>query len=294
MLDEFYRSKDKEYRITQKTSDLRKLINKNIERCMKKRGVFKDTLRDISSRERHRLFGELINAQIYLLKQGMTMFETEDIINMDGETIRIPLDGTLTPPENAQRYFKLYSKEKRTFAALQEQIRQNDDETEYLESVLYALSECENEADIELIKAELSENGYVKKINTKNKRPPKINPFMEYNYSGYEILVGKNNKQNDELTTKIASKNDLWFHAKDIAGSHVILKANDADAETLEYAANLAAYYSKARNGSTVPVDYTLVKYVKKPSGAKPGMVIYTHQKTVYVTPTKPTEHNTI
>ena len=221
----------------------------------------------------------------------MTKVKLNNFYSENFEEVEIRLDPNLTPAENAQKYFKKYNKEKRTFIALQEQIKQNNEELLYLESVLNSVQTCSDEYDIKEIRAELAEQGFLKRQknnkNNKQKSNKKAKPLHFISSDGFHIYVGKNNTQNDELTLRFAKSLDMWFHTKDIAGSHVIVvsEGKEIPNSTLNEAANLAAYYSKATNSSLVPVDYTLKKFIKKPNGAKPGMVIYETNKTAYITP---------
>jgi predicted ribosome quality control (RQC) complex YloA/Tae2 family protein len=288
MLEDFYRQKDTAYRINQKTTDLRKLIATHIERCVKKQAVYDKTLADIADRDRLRVYGELLTASLYRVEPGAESFTAENFYD-ENKPVEIKLNPELTASENAQSYFKQYNKQKRTFTALQEQIKQNNDDLTYLDSVANSLQAASDEADIAEIRAELAEEGYVKKVSVKKnaKQMKKTKPLRYVSRDGFEMYVGKNNTQNDELTLRFAEARDIWLHTKDIAGSHVIIKTNGqpvTDATLLE-AANLAAYYSKARGSAQVPVDYAPRKYVRKPNGAKPGYVIYDHNRTVYVTP---------
>jgi predicted ribosome quality control (RQC) complex YloA/Tae2 family protein len=288
MLEDFYRQKDAASRISQKTTDLRKLIATHIERCVKKQAVYDKTLADIADRDKLRVYGELLTANLYRVELGAESFTADNFYD-ENKPIEIKLNPELTASENAQSYFKQYNKQKRTFAALQEQIKQNSDDLTYLDSVANSLQAAADEADIAEIRAELAEEGYVKKVSVKKnaKQTKKTKPLRYVSTDGFEIFVGKNNTQNDELTLRFADARDIWLHTKDIAGSHVIIKTNGqpvSDATLLE-AANLAAYYSKARESAQVPVDYAPRKYVRKPNGAKPGYVIYDHNRTVYVTP---------
>ena len=291
LLEFFYTEKDLLYRINQKSQDLKKLITNNIERCVKKKDIQIKTLKSISNRDKLRLYGELITANIYAVPKGAVSFTTKNFYDENLEDITIPINPLLTPSENAQKYFKQYNKEKRTFSALQVQIKQNDDELEYLEGILTSLQTSSNEQDIKEIRQELYEQGFIKKLKQqkgKNK-PVKSNPLHYISSDGFNIYVGKNNHQNDELTLKIARNNDIWLHTKKIPGSHVIIvtEGKDVPDTTLNEAALLAAFYSKGKNSALVPVDYTQKKFVKKPSGAKPGMVIYETNKTAYITPSE-------
>ena len=291
LLEFFYKSKDLTYRLNQKSQDLKKLISQNIERCVKKKEIQQKTLKDIENRDTLKLYGELITANIYAIKKGMTKVTLNNFYSENFEEIEIRLDPNLAPAENAQKYFKKYNKEKRTFIALQDQIKQNDEELLYLESVLSSVNACTDEYDIKEIRTELSEQGFLKRQknskNNKQKSNKKAKPLHYISSDGFHIYVGKNNTQNDELTLRFAKPLDMWFHTKDIAGSHVIVvsEGKEIPNSTLNEAANLAAYYSKATNSSLVPVDYTPKKFVKKPNGAKPGMVIYETNKTAYITP---------
>ncbi len=298
MLETFYREKDTARRISTKTAALRKTIQSGIARCAKKAQTHKQTLEDIANMDHDRLCGELITANIYKMNTGMTTLEAEDYYN--GGTIMIELDSKLTPSENAQRYYKRYNKAKRTQAALAIQMKNNEEELGYLESVLASLELVTNEAEISEIRAELDESGTAvnknapkrgSKQNAKASNKPKrlSDPMKFTSAEGFTILVGKNNKQNDELTLSTAAASDIWLHTKDIPGSHVIIRAEGREVPeaTIMEAAKLAAFYSKAKNSSNVPVDFTLKKHVKKPGGAKPGMVIYTHNRTLYVTPSE-------
>ena len=291
LLEFFYKSKDLTYRLNQKSQDLKKLISQNIERCAKKKEIQQKTLKDIENRDNLKLYGELITSNIYAIKKGMTKVKLNNFYSENFEEVEIRLDPNLTPAENAQKYFKKYNKEKRTFIALQEQIKQNNEELLYLESVLNSVQTCSDEYDIKEIRAELAEQGFLKRQknnkNNKQKSNKKAKPLHFISSDGFHIYVGKNNTQNDELTLRFAKSLDMWFHTKDIAGSHVIVVSygKDIPNSTLNEAANLAAYYSKATNSSLVPVDYTLKKFIKKPNGAKPGMVIYETNKTAYITP---------
>ena len=291
LVEKFYETRDFTYRINQKTQDLKRLISQNIERCVNKKEMQQKTLNDIANRDELRLFGELITANIYSIKKGMTLVELINFYSEENEIISIALDDNLTPSENAQKYFKAYNKAKRTFEAIQNQIIANDNELEYLEGVLTFITNAINEQDINDIRQELKEQGYIKKIKTLKGKvsKKKSKPYHFISSDGYDIYVGKNNTQNDELTLKFAKPNDMWFHTKIIPGSHVIVvnKGEEIPDSTLTEAATLSAYYSKARNSTMVPVDYTQKRNVKKPNGAKPGMVIYETNKTAYINPSE-------
>ncbi len=291
LLEFFYAEKDLIYRINQKSQDLKKVITNNIERCVKKKDIQIKTLKSVSDRDKLRLYGELITANIYAVPNGANSFTTQNFYDENLKDITIPLDPLLTPSENAQKYFKRYNKEKRTFSALQIQIKQNDEELEYLEGLLTSLQTSSDEQDIKEIRQELYEQGFIKKLkHQKGKtKPVKSTPLHYISSDGFNIYIGKNNHQNDELTLKFAKNNDIWLHTKKIPGSHVIIvtEGKNVPEATLNEAALLAAFYSKGKNSTLVPVDYTLKKFVKKPSGAKPGMVIYETNKTAYITPSE-------
>lgn len=287
LIESFYANRDFAYRIGQKTQDLRKLITQNIERCIRKKDIQMQTLRSIKNRDELRLKGELLTANIYSIKKGMTTVELPNYYSENQELVAIELDSNKTPSENAQKYYKAYNKAERTFEALKDQIKSNDEELAYLESVLTSVNNCTDEQDVKEIRRELREEGYVKKVkNQKDKSKKHSVPLHFISQDGFDIYVGKNNIQNDELTLKFARPRDIWMHTKNIPGSHVIIVANGQTIPdtTLNEGAMLSAFYSKAKNSSKVPVDYTEKKNVKKPNGSKPGFVIYETNKTAYIT----------
>lgn len=288
VIEMYYKEKDAVSRMKQKTKNIHKIIQNNLERCYKKKDLQISKLNDASDCNYLKVNGELITSNIYSISKGMSSFTTINFYDEDMNEIIIPLDPVLTPAQNAQKYFNQYNKAKRTKIALHEQLLQVNEEIHYLESLLTATESCTDVEDIEDIRKELHEQGYIKaKPKKTSKRQVKSKPLHFISSEGFDIYVGKSNHQNDELTLHFASPTDLWLHTKDIPGSHVIIKTENKDVPeaTLLIAANLAAYYSKAKSSSNVPVDYTLRKNVKKPKGAKPGMVIYDNQKTLYITP---------
>ncbi len=290
LLESFYQERDHAYHIKQKAHDMRRSVTLNIERCVKKKEIQQKTRRDVADMESWRKKGELLTANIYAIAPGMTTFRTTDFYDEAMKEIEISLDPTKTAAENAQKYFSRYNKAKRTLAALETQEKRNNEELLYLESVLNALDSAADEADLAEIRAELAESGFVRRQTPKKGAPKakKTKPLHFISSDGFDIYVGKSNLQNDELTLRFADSTDIWLHTKEIPGSHVILRTNgtgEASDTALEEAANLAAYFSKAKNSSMVPVDYTLRKHIKKPNGAKPGMVIYLTNRTTYVTP---------
>lgn len=284
LLDGFFAASDRTERTRQRARDLLKLLMNSYERVSRKLELQKKELLECSEREVFRVCGDLINANIYRLEKGMTKCVLEDFYS--GEPREIALDARLTPAQNAQKYYTEYRKLDTAEKMLTELIEKGGQELIYIDSVFDCVSRTENEAELSEIRRELREQGYLRGGKAEEK-VKKTEPLKYVSTSGYEILVGKNNRQNDTLTLKTARAADIWLHTKDIAGSHVIIRTADKgepDEETILEAARLAAYHSKARSSSQVPVDYTAVKFVKKPAGAKPGMVIFTNNRTVYVT----------
>lgn len=290
LLEGFYAERDHIYHIKQKSSDMRRIIQINLERCIRKKELQLKTRKDTKNMDKWKKKGELITANIYSISQGMTILSTTDFYEEDMPTIEIALDPTKSPSENAQAYFSKYNKAKRTLTALEEQEKQNNDELTYLESVLNALDVAKDIADLTEIRSELAQSGFMKKQVHKKGRVKiqKAKPLHYISSDGFHIYVGKSNLQNDELTLKFAHHTDIWLHTKEIAGSHVIIATNgtgEVPDTTLDEAGHLAAYFSKGKYGSMVAIDYTLRKNVKKPSGAKAGMVIYLTNRTIYITP---------
>ncbi len=292
LLENFYSQRANVYHIKQKAYDMRRLVTSNIERCVKKKEMQIKTEKDNENLEKWKLKGELITSNIHTIKKGTNTFKTINYYDENMAEIEIALDPTLTPAENAQKYYNKYNKAKRTLSALEVQKKQNEEELAYLESVLIGIDAATEEVDLKEIKNELMEQGFIKKKNINNKqdkRQKKSKPLHFISSDGFDIYVGKSNTQNDELTIKFAKSNDTWLHTKNIPGSHVIVSAKDESGnipdKTLFEAANLAAYNSKGKTGSNIPVDYCLRKFVKKPKGSKPGMVIYTSNKTINITP---------
>ncbi len=276
----------------QKSHDLIKSVNAQLDKMyLKKKRLSEDLLRAENS-EDLRLFGELLTANLHLVAPGAKSVEVTNYY--DGSKVSIPLDVKLSPSKNAQRYFKKYGKAKTAIKEKQIQLAENDEEIKYLESVLSFLENTEDVAEIESLRAELVETGYVRRRKQAGGFKEKKYKPAPYRYTlsnGIGVLVGRNNKENDYLTFKLAGNKDLWLHTKDIPGSHVIVESSGAelDEASIWEAAAIAAYHSKARTSENVPVDYVPIKFVKKPSGAKPGMVIFTNNRTVYVTPKLPT-----
>lgn len=289
VLNLFYASRDSSERLKQKKADVLKVINNALDRCNKKLYIQQETLRDVADREKLKLFGELITANIYCIPANVKSVSLLNYYSENNDHIDIPMDENLLPQENAQRYFKKYAKAKSTFAYTSRQLEDTRKELNYLESVLQLLENCVSPVEIDEVRQELAEEGYmVLRQKPGAKKHAKISEPLQFKSSdGLDIFVGKNNRQNDYLTLKKSSSNDIWFHTKNIPGSHVIIRKlqHDIPDNTLKEAAILAAWHSKAKMSSNVPVDYTAVKNVKKPVGAKPGMVIYENYKTINVTP---------
>lgn len=287
--ENFYRERDKRERMARKSAHLVKLVSTNIERCAKKLVVQTSEFADTKNMEKYKRNAELITANLYALSEGEDKAVVVDYYDPEMPEITINLDKRLSPAANAQKYFKKYNKAKNAAEELAKQIKKSESELNYLESVEEELRKAETEEDLSEIADELYEQGYLKRAKEAKRKKKEMSKPMEFETpDGFTILVGKNNKQNDYLTLKLAKNSDLWFHTKDIHGSHVILRyeyGKEFTDDAIIVAAKYAAKFSKASESSQVPVDYTYVKYVKKPSGAAPGMVIYTNNKTVYVTP---------
>ncbi len=275
----------------QKSHDLIRSVNALLDKMyLKKKRLSEDLLKAENS-EDLRLYGELLTANIHLIQPGMKSVEVTNYY--DGSTLTIPLDVKLSPSKNAQHYFKKYGKSKTAIKEKQIQLDENEAEIKYLESVLSFLENTDDVAEIESIRAELVETGYIRRRRQAGGFKEKKYKPVPYRYTlsnGMSVLVGRNNKENDILTFKTAGNKDLWLHTKDIPGSHVIVQSGgvELDEEAVWEAAAIAAYHSKARTSENVPVDYVQIKYVKKPAGAKPGMVIFTNNRTVYVNPAVP------
>lgn len=286
LLDVYYSQKNLKDTLKQKFNDIFKLISNLIERNSKKIQIHMQKLEECKNYEQWKINGDLIMANQYVLKNPAEEVELENFYDPEYAKIKVILDKDLTPVENAQKYYKKYAKEKSTIEVVTQQLKESQEEHIYLESILYNLENATDIGTIEEIKSELWELSYIRKKN-KAYRQQKTMPYHYKSSDGFEIYVGKNNNQNDYLTTKFAVSSDMWMHTKNIPGSHVIIKSKNgsvSDTALIE-GAKLAAYYSKAKNSANVPVDYTEKKNVKKPAGAKPGMVIYYTNKTIYVTP---------
>lgn len=290
LLDAFYFERENATRIHKASADITKLVSNLLTRARRRMAVREKELNENRDREDLRIKGELIKANLYAIKQGSHIARVQNYYDENLSVVEIPLDVALTPAANAAKYFKEYKKSCGAVASLGALIDSDRQEIEYFESVSESLTRCKTLADIAEIREELSLDGYTRQINKKQIRKKAQPQLTEYkSIEGYRILVGKNNMQNDYITCALANKGDMWFHTKNIHGSHVVVfcDGQPLSDETIIFAASLAAKNSKAADSSNVPVDYTPIKYVKKPAGAKAGMVIYTTNKTIFVTPEK-------
>ena len=278
MLYDYYAAKEIISRIKQKSSDLRRITTTALERARKKYDLQEKQLKDTDKRDKYKVYGELLTTYGYELKGGEKSLTCDNYYT--NEKVTIPLDETKSAVDNAKRYFEKYAKLKRTFEAMTVQTAETKEEIEHLESISNALDIARYEEDLTAIKRELTEYGYIKRHGDRgkgSKKTAKSKPMHYVSSDGFDMYVGKNNYQNDELTFKIATGNDWWFHAKASAGSHVIVKTEGKELpdRTFEEAARLAAYYSKAKEQGKAEIDYIQKKHVKKPNGSKPGFVVY-------------------
>ena len=286
-VDTFYDERDRRERMRVKSHSLQKLLGNLIDRTARKINKQKAELAQCGNREQLRICGDLLHANLYRIPRGATFAELENFYDENGGTVRIKLNPAISPAANAQKYYKDYQKAKTAETVLAEQIEKGKAELEYLESVADALSRSDSQRELSQIREELTEQGYLRRPKGKVQKQAALPPKEFRTSDGFTVLVGRNNRQNDQLTLKTAAKTDMWLHTKEIHGSHVIIRAEGREVSdtAIFEAARLAAYHSKAKESANVPVDYTFVKFVSKPSGAKPGMVIYVNQKTVVVDP---------
>ena len=278
LLETYYADRNRITRIRQKSTDLRKIVGTALEREAKKLILQEKQLKDTEKKDKYRIYGELLNTYGYSLEPGAKTLSAVNYYN--GEPVQIPLDPTLTPGENAKKYFDRYGKLKRTAEALTTQTAETRDAVAHLESISTALDIARDENDLIQIRDELADYGYIRRHSPSGKKKQKAVPSAPLHYissDGFDIYVGKNNYQNEELSFKIASGNDWWFHAKNMPGSHVIVRSGGQELpdSTFEEAGRLAAYYSSGRQAPKVEIDYTLKKNLRKPGGAKPGFVVY-------------------
>jgi predicted ribosome quality control (RQC) complex YloA/Tae2 family protein len=288
ILNMFYREKSNYQSDLNKSSELRKTVSMLLEKNRKKLGILKIELEKSENREKYKTEGALILATLYKIKPGDTSVEAEDYST--GGKVLIELDERLTPAQNAQKAFKKYNKLKIAEVNLKTQIDLTNENIVYLDNVLFALENTGEKEVITEIKEELFKNGYIKKSPKTKAKSASSKPLLVISKDGYEIIIGKNNLQNDYITFKIATKDDLWFHAKDTAGSHVIVRSlgRTVPDSTIVEAASYAAYFSKSRNSDKVEVIYTLKSHVKKPSGSKPGLVTFTENYSLMIAPQNP------
>ena len=288
LLDDFYEKREQAERVKQKGQDLVKTASNGAARLRRKIAAQEQELAESKNRDKWRVYGELITANLYRMERGMSRLTAQNYYDPDCADVDIPLDVRLSPQENAAKYFKKYTKAKTAEKYITVQLEKAQVELTYLESVLQELTLAESEQDFNDIRAELTDGGYLRAKGRKQpQRPSKPREFRST--AGLRILVGRNNRQNDRLTAKDAEKWDIWFHTQRIHGSHVILCTGGAqpDEQSLLEAASLAAYFSQAQNSTKVPVDFTQVKYVKKPAGSPPGFVNYTNYKTILADPSE-------
>ena len=292
MLDDYYEQKEAQERVKQRGQDFIRSVTQARNRTVRKIANQEQDLRNAADREKMRRYGDIITTNFYQMRKGQTVLRAQDYYDPDCAEVEIPLDPLLTPQQNAAKYYKDYKKAQKAEEMLAIQLDKNRRELDYLDSVLQTISMSEGDRDLQEIRQELMENGYLRqhkrKMTAKGKQKIVHSKPMEFRSSaGLTILVGKNNSQNDRLTLKDADKRDIWLHVQKLHGSHVILKTGGAepDETSLTEAAMLAAWFSQGKDSGQVPVDYTPARVVKKPAGAKPGFVVYNTYNTMYVTP---------
>lgn len=287
LLDYFYYERVRLMRIKARSADLFKTVTTLQERAVRKAINRTQELEDCKDKETYKLFGDLIAANMYRLEKGVPYYDLENYYD-NNKIVRIPADIMLTPSQNSQKYYKEYRKKQVAESKLNEFINEANDEANYFESVIDSLSRAETDGEITAIKAELASQVYIKKGNDKKKEQKSLKPMHFKTRDGFDVYVGRNNIMNDKLTMKTAKNYDTWFHVQSAAGSHVICETsgNQISDGAIHDCAVIAAYFSKARESSNVAVDYTLVKNVRKPNGAKPGFVVYDPYKTEFATPT--------
>ncbi|MGO4540998.1 Rqc2 family fibronectin-binding protein [Paenibacillus sp. 2TAB19] len=286
-LQAFFGDKAQRDTVKQRAADLIRFVQNEKAKNISKITKLEDTLVEAKDAEKYRVLGELLTAYMHQIKRGDTTIELVNFYDEEQAVVTIELDPQLTPSDNAQRYFRRYTKHKNSLTIVAEQMEIAQKEIEYFESLLQQLDNAAI-TDIEEIRDELVEQGYMKERGRRGpKKKKSLKPtLLRYTSSeGVEVYVGKNNTQNEFLTNRLASPSDTWLHTKDIPGSHVVIRGGDFGNATLEEAAMLAAHYSQARDSSLIPVDYTFIRHVRKPNGAKPGFVIYDNQKTLFITP---------
>lgn len=287
LLDAFYAQKDAAERMKQRSHDILRVLTNVSERTSRKIQNQRRELEKSGRRDEKRIWADLINANLYQIKKGAAFADLVNYFDPDCGTMRVPLDPALSPAQNAQKYYKDYRKARTAETVLAEQIAAGERELQYIDTVFDALSRAESMRELSELREELAAGGYLRLQRGRQKPPPPTKPLAFRSDDGFTILVGRNNVQNDRLTTKMARGGDIWMHTKNIPGSHVLVvtEGRIPPERTLEQAAVLAATHSRAAGSAQVPVDYTEARHVKKPAGAKPGMVIYETNRTAYVTP---------
>ncbi|NLW43460.1 MAG: fibronectin/fibrinogen-binding protein [Tissierellia bacterium] len=286
MLDAIYSKRDKDDRLGQKGTALKKIVASKLSKDKSKISNLKKDLLEAENREQYRIFGDLLSANFHKVKPGQKEITLQNFYSEDLEDVLIPLDEKISAPINAQRFYKKYGKLKTAENILNEQIKDTQNEIDYLESVLSTIELTEDVSALDEIKDELIEQGYIKRSSQKKKKSKmEIPNYLEMEKDGFNIFIGRNNRENDLLTHKIARRDDIWLHAQGIPGSHVIIKTEGKDVpeEVIKYAAQLAAYNSKGRNSGSIEVDYTQKQNVKRSPANKPGLVNYTNFKTISV-----------
>lgn len=293
LLDDYYYQRDSIERMRMRSRDLSKLVSNHIGRLSRKLSAQMAELEKSRDREQLRICGDLLQANLYRIEKGATQVQVENYYEEDMPLITIKLDPAKSPAQNSQKYYKDYQRAKTADKMLRIQIEKGQQELLYLETVADETERAESERDLTQIRLELVSMGYIKAQKGKQKPPAELPPREFSIADGFTLLVGRNNKQNDMLTLKSSHKNDLWFHTKDIPGSHSVIRTEGREVtdEAIYEAACICAWFSKARESSQVPVDYTLIRHVSKPQGSPPGRVIYTDQHTLYVTPKEPAEN---
>ena len=290
LLDDFYKLRALKDNISRRTQALRQSVKTQLDRAVRKLKIQQDILSDEKRLEKCRMYGELITSYAYMIKKGASEAELDNFYSETGEKITVPLDPKLPPSANAAKYFKKYKKLKKATELAHGRIKEISAEIDYLDNTLHAIEHCDSEDLAIEIQNELMDGGYIRRSKKKTSRKlPPSKPHHFLSSDGHEIYVGRNNKQNDTLTMRFARADDIWLHTKDIPGSHVIIRAknNKVSQKAINEGAFLAAWFSKARNSSNVPVDYTKRRNIRKPNGSKPGYVIYLTNSTINVTCTK-------
>ena len=291
-IDYYYTNKASTDRLRQKALGLQKIVSAAIKKNLLKQKRIREDLLQAEEAEQFRLFGELLTANLHEISPGHTSVSLQNYY--DGSQVEIPVDKRLTPAQNAQAYYKKYNKSKRAVLEKSRMLEETQTENDYLNSVLVFLDITRDPAVMDTIREELTETGYLRgkkePQGKQNKKKGKAMPFRYVTEDGFVVLAGRNNNENDDITFKQSQRNDLWFHTKDIHGAHVVLKVEGKEPSdsAIRQAAAIAAYHSKGKDSDNVPVDYTRIRFVKKPQGAKPGKCIYTEQKTIYVMPEVP------